>query len=237
MHPSALLNANSFFKAYGGDFPGGVIVEIGSQNVNGSIRDVAPSHLKYIGVDFVNGNGVDVVLDDPYKLPFNDSSVDIVVSSSCFEHSEMFWLVFLEILRILKPNGLFYLNVPTNSDFHRYPVDCWRFYPDSAQALVVWARRSGYQPAALESFVSKKYFGGWNDYVAVFVRDESCAQQHSRRAMDLSSASYTNGQRFGSAEISHPSFRTEDQSGLFNGLRRWYWALVEKRVMKKASDR
>lgn len=235
MHPSALLNAKNFFEAYGDDFSGGVIVEIGSQNVNGSIRDVAPPNLKYIGVDFVSGNGVDVILDDPYKLPFDDDSVDIVMSSSCLEHSEMFWLVFLEVLRVLKPNGLFYINVPTNSDFHRHPVDCWRFYPDSAQALVVWAKRNGYQPAALESFVSKKYFGVWNDYVAVFVRDESCAQQHPRRAMDLPSVSYTNGQRLGSLEISHLTSQTEDQSGLANRLKRWHWARVEKMLMKKVA--
>jgi SAM-dependent methyltransferase len=71
-----------------------------------------------------------------YKLPFADGSVDVVLSSSCFEHSEFFWLLFLEILRVLRPEGLFYLNAPSNGPFHRYPVDCWRFYPDSGNALV-----------------------------------------------------------------------------------------------------
>ena len=30
---------------------------------------------------------------------------------------------------------LFYLNAPSNGEFHRYPVDCWRFYPDAGGAL------------------------------------------------------------------------------------------------------
>jgi SAM-dependent methyltransferase len=237
MHPSALLNAKNFFRAYGSNFSTGVIVEIGSQNVNGSIRDVAPPHLKYIGVDFVVGQGVDVILDDPYTLPFEDASVDIVVSSSCLEHSEMFWLVFLEVLRVLKPAGLFYIDVPTNADFHRYPVDCWRFYPDSAHALVVWARRSGYSPALLESFVTKQNFGVWNDYVAVFVCNDSHAQQHSRRGMDLPGLSYTNGQRLGSAVVSNLSLQTEDQSGWLYRLKRWHWSRVELRVMKEIAKR
>ena len=46
------------------------------------------------------------MLTDPYHLPFESNSLDVVVSSSCFEHSEMFWLLFLEIMRVLKPEGL-----------------------------------------------------------------------------------------------------------------------------------
>ena len=145
MHPSAMANARAFFDCY---FPGissdaVKVVEIGSQNVNGSIREVCPKSYEYIGLDFQEAPGVDIVLTDPYVLPLEDESVDVVVSSSCFEHSEMFWLVFIEILRVLKPHGLFYLNAPSNGVYHRHPVDCWRFYPDSGKALVTWARRSG----------------------------------------------------------------------------------------------
>ena len=120
----------------------------------------------------MEGKGVDVVLDDPHTLPFAAESVDIVVSNSCLEHSEMFWLSFLEMLRVLRPTGLLYLNVPSNGDFHRYRVDCWRFYPDSGVAMVSWARRNGLRPALLESFISDQYMGLWNDFVAVFGKDE-----------------------------------------------------------------
>src|SRR5690606_22164720 len=102
---------------------------------------VAPANVTYIGLDFEKAKGVDVLLTDPYTLPFENESVDVVVSSSCFEHSEMFWLVFAEILRILKPNGLVYLNAPSNGVVHRYPVDCWRFYPDAGEALATWGKR------------------------------------------------------------------------------------------------
>jgi SAM-dependent methyltransferase len=181
MHPSALKNCKSFFECYGGPIDQHApvrVIDIGAQDVNGSLRQVCPPTFEYVGVDFVPGKGVDVVLDDPYKLPFADASVDVAVSSSCFEHSEMFWVLFLEVLRTLKPHGLLYLNAPSNGGFHRYPVDCWRFYPDSGNALVKWAQRHGLQPALLESFVSQQLVNPWSDFVAVFVKDQAFAPRY-----------------------------------------------------------
>ena len=208
MHPSALKFGKHFFEAYAADR--GLVIDIGAQNVNGSLKDVCPRRLKYVGVDFAAGKGVDVVLDDPYKLPFDDRSADFVVSSSCFEHSEMFWLLFLEILRVLKPAGLFYLNAPSNGIFHRYPMDCWRFYPDSGRALVKWAERNGYRPLLLESFIGAQDRDLWNDFVAVFVRDRGRAEQHPGRILDRH-ARAANAYRAGSDEIINHSELTEDQ--------------------------
>lgn len=207
MHPSAIANAKSFFETYGSCFSseGVKIVEIGSQDVNGSLRSCCSPGLNYIGVDFVAGRGVDIVLDDPYVLPFEDKSVDVVISSSCFEHSEMFWVLFLEIMRILKADGVFYLNVPSNGNFHRYPVDCWRFYPDSGVALVNWAKRNGYTPALLESYISSQISGAgeqnqWNDCVAVFLKDEACALKYPRRILD-NKVDFENGLRYGEDKL------------------------------------
>ncbi len=234
MHPSALKNGKLFFETYASSLAGATIIDIGAQNVNGSIKDVMPPHLNYIGVDFVQGKGVDVILDDPYKLPFDDASIDIVVSNSCLEHSEMFWLAFLEMLRVLRPNGLLYLNVPSNGDFHRYPVDCWRFYPDSGQALVTWARRNGLRPQLLESFVSAQYMGLWNDYIAVFVKDEQCAASHTARMVNAK-ADFTNGMVAGSPEVLKPQQRTEDQSNLVFRVKRWRWRRYRKAAARGRS--
>ncbi len=195
MHPTAMINAKSFFDCYSKFVTSTApvkVVEIGSQDVNGSLRGYCPENFQYIGVDFVVGKGVDIVLVDPYTLPFETGTVDIVISSSCLEHSEMFWVVFLEIMRVLKPNGLFYMNVPSNGDFHRYPVDCWRFYPDSGRALVTWAKRNGINVALLESYTSKQVDDIWNDFVAVFIKDESHASQYPDRILDTKK-DFTNG--------------------------------------------
>ncbi len=210
MHPTALISGKQFFDLYCENLAGAVVVDVGSQNVNGSLKDVVPSSLKYVGVDFAAGKGVDIVLDDPYKLPFSDESVDVVVCSSCFEHCEMFWLLFLEILRILKPRGLFYLNIPSNGMVHRYPVDCWRFYPDSGRALVSWARRNGLAPVLLESFTSKQYQGVWNDFVAVFLKDARYLDRYPKRMIDAR-LDYYNGYAIENSSLRFPEVLSEDE--------------------------
>lgn len=184
MHASALLNAKRFFDNYGPVFPdGAVVVDIGSLDVNGSIKEVCPSRFNYVGVDFSAGKNVDLVMTDPYDIPIADGKIDIVVCSSVFEHSSMFWLLFLDIMRLLKPGGLFYLNVPSNGAFHRHPLDCWRFYPDAAEALVAWGKRNRMDVAFLESWTSAKGSDGsdWNDHVSVFLKGESYASRYPGR--------------------------------------------------------
>lgn len=213
MHPSALEYGKIFFEAYCNKLNGATVVDLGSQNVNGSLKDVCPSNLKYIGVDFVEGKGVDVVLDDPYNLPFEEGSIDIVVCSSCFEHSDFFWVAFNEILRVLKPSGLLYLNVPSNGYIHRYPVDCWRFYPDAGRALVKWGQHNGYNPALLESFIGKKVSsnpeGEWNDFVAVFIKDKEYSSTFESKITSLIDE-YNNAIIDDLIELEKSSFDPED---------------------------
>lgn len=213
MHPTALSNGKLFFDTYVAPLGAVRVVEVGSQDVNGSLRQVAPPDVRYLGIDFAEGKGVDVVITDPYALPFDDGSIDVIVSSSCFEHSEMFWLVFLEIMRVLRPGGLFYLNVPSNGSFHRYPVDCWRFYPDCGGALVAWAERNGQSAALLESYTSEQRDEMWNDFVAVFVRDARRAGEHPRRITD-GFTDFRNGKRLGLSVFLQPAEYPEDMRAL-----------------------
>jgi SAM-dependent methyltransferase len=210
MHPSAKKNGKLFFEVYGKKLSTGKVVDLGAQDVNGSLKEFCPPQLAYTGVDYVAGKGVEVVLEDPYKLPFADGSIDIVVTSSVFEHAELFWLTFLEVLRILKPGGLCYINVPSNGGFHRYPVDCWRFYPDSGNALVHWAERNGLAPLLLESFVSRKDRDQWNDYVAVILKDKGCLDRFPQRMLDTKTDFY-NGLLHGKEGFLNLENRTEDQ--------------------------
>ncbi len=214
MHPTALTNCAQFIERYEPGVstltPRPRVVEVGSQDVNGSLRSVCPPHFDYVGVDFVAGRGVDIILEDPYTLPFESGSVDIAMASSVFEHSEMFWLLFLEIMRILKPTGLFYLNVPSNGDFHRWPVDCWRFYPDSGNALATWARRNGMPVALLESYVSVQCGDQWNDFVAVFLKDGAHAALYPGRILDTKTDVY-NGIVAGKADFLNHSVAPQDR--------------------------
>jgi SAM-dependent methyltransferase len=200
MHDTAMSYGKYFFSTYLKGATGLTILDIGAQDVNGSLRSVAPMNNHYIGADFVKGKGVDVILDDPYVLPFEDGSIDVVVSSSCFEHSEFFWLLFNEALRVLKPTGLLYINAPSNGAYHRYPVDCWRFYPDSGFALEKWGNRSGYECALLESFTGVRKTQLWHDFVSVFIKDKIHASQFPNR-IQFNTREFMNGRLLNSEEI------------------------------------
>ena len=213
MHSSAMKLGKRFFETYLTADREISVADIGAQNVNGSLRDVAPPNVRYTGVDFVPGRGVDVILEDPYHLPFDDNTFDAVVCSSVFEHSQFFWELFLEIIRILKPGGLCYLNVPSNGYFHQYPSDNWRFYPDAGLALQAWGERQGSNVVVMESFIAEKNDpeepeGLWNDFVGVFLKDGQLAHLYPQRIMDTFSE-YTNGYRFNAPEDFDPKVRLE----------------------------
>jgi SAM-dependent methyltransferase len=137
------------------------VVDLGAMNVNGSYRELMPDHVRYIGVDLEAGPGVDVVLEDVYSLPMADASVDVVLSGQMLEHCAHFWKVFSEIARVLKPEGKAFIIVPSSGPIHRYPVDCYRFYPDALEALADW---SGLR--VVQSWTDGR--GPWRDLVGVF---------------------------------------------------------------------
>jgi SAM-dependent methyltransferase len=187
MHKNALIHAEKFYSNYCAKNAQELkIIEIGSLDVNGSIRNIFKDVKEYIGIDFEEGPGVDKILTDPYEFPFEDNVFDVLATTSCFEHSEMFWLTFLEGMRILKPNGLFYLNVPSDwIEYHRYPVDCWRFYPDSSKALETWGRRNKIPVMVLESYISTPTIvNECSDLVSIFLKDQSFQSLYPTRIVD-----------------------------------------------------
>ncbi len=112
------------------------VVDIGAYDVNGSYRSLfGNAGWSYVGIDLEAGPGVDIVLTSPYRLPFASGSVDVVISGQAFEHIEFFWMTWLEMVRVLKPGGMIFLIAPSRGPEHRYPQDCWRFYPDGYRAL------------------------------------------------------------------------------------------------------
>jgi len=105
------------------------IVEIGSMDVNGNLRDIFKGQ-DYIGVDMRPGDNVDVVLN-AHRLRdrFPGASVDAVICCDTFEHDDAFWETLREIRRALKPGGFFVCSVPTiaYTTYHPHPDDYWRF--------------------------------------------------------------------------------------------------------------
>ena len=192
MHPSAFKSFKKFISIYLKFIENPNIVEIGSfvkndhNELKSSIlRSAVDTKFKYTGLDIVNGPNVDLLLKDPYKISLPDNSVDVVVSISTFEHTEFFWLVYLEILRILKPGGLFFLNVPSNGIYHRQSTDNWRLYQDRIIALEKWGRKNNFNPKVLEHFTTDhKGRDIWCDYVSVTIKDTKFCDKFPNRIVD-----------------------------------------------------
>ena len=173
-----------------------VVVEVGSADVNGSYRAIFPSQtFRYIGCDCVGGPGVDLVLDEPYRLPLPDAHADVVISGQMLEHCEFFWLAFGEMLRILKPGGYLFLIAPSSGPVHAYPVDCYRFHPDGFRAL---AKYSGCR--LVELWHDDR--GPWNDLVGVFRHSTAPLPSGAEIARNLAAAEHAYRTRLAGRGIS-----------------------------------
>jgi SAM-dependent methyltransferase len=120
------------------------VLDVGSQVVEGtrlSYRNIFESlqGAHYTGIDMTSGQNVDVVADDSYEFPLESNSFDLVISGQAFEHIEFPWLTIREIERVLRPGGVAVIIAPSSGPEHKYPNDCWRFYPDGMRALARWA--------------------------------------------------------------------------------------------------
>lgn len=160
------------------------VVDIGSTDINGSYRTLFKNtRWDYHGVDLEAAPGVDVVLASPYLLPFASRSVDLVISGQAFEHVEFFWMSWLEMVRVLKPGGRIFLIAPSRGPEHRYPQDCWRFYPDGYRAL---AKFGGCKLVEVSTDWEPHPDPGseaWGDTVGVFeVASKTLAQRLSQMA-------------------------------------------------------
>ena len=169
MHQSSYEHMGDLIARHLSARPSGVVVDIGSCDVNGSYRPLfGAAGWRYIGCDISPGANVDVVVPTPYRYPFSSNTVDLAISGQAFEHIEFFWASFLEMARIVKPGGLVFLIAPSRGSEHRYPVDCWRFYPDGYRALARWAGlallevKTDWEPSSHPDSAE------WGDTVGVF---------------------------------------------------------------------
>jgi SAM-dependent methyltransferase len=84
---------------------GASVLEIGSYDVNGSVRKVFAAAGRYLGVDLVAGPGVDLV-GFGHELDHRDGSYDVVISGECFEHDPHWRETFSNMVRMTRPGGL-----------------------------------------------------------------------------------------------------------------------------------
>lgn len=117
-------------------------LEVGSQNVNGTIRDHFAG--AYLGVDMAPGRGVDQ-LADAEDLDFADGAWSTVISTEMLEHCPRPWKAVAEMARVCQRGGTVILTARGYDDrgcweVHGFPADHWRM---AASAMRIMAEDAG----------------------------------------------------------------------------------------------
>jgi len=108
-HQSQLDFVASIKKQFPQYFFESKVLEVGSLDINGSIRQFFVA-CDYIGVDLGEGRGVDVVARGE-ELDYPDDSFDVVASCECFEHNPEWVKTFNNMVRMA--SGLVFFSCAT----------------------------------------------------------------------------------------------------------------------------
>jgi len=128
-YPSAFINNN--------------VIEFGSYDINGSTREFFKD-CKYIGIDWRDGPGVDIVL-----LANNFKSYEkfnVVISTEMLEHDKYAEESVKNMVRILAPNGLLIITC------------AGPLRKEHEQECGIDNHYANIQPTQLESWIDKKLF-------------------------------------------------------------------------------
>lgn len=86
------------------------VLEIGSRNINGSVRPLFPG-AQYVGIDVLHGPGVDVIADGATFLP--PFMPDCLLCCEVLEHARQAETLVRHALELLPPGGLLILTCAT----------------------------------------------------------------------------------------------------------------------------
>lgn len=97
-HQSQLDFVSSIKSRFPECFEGKKVLEIGSLDINGSVRQFF-TNCQYIGVDLGHGKGVDIIAKGE-DLTYDDNLFDTVISCECLEHNEKWAETFNNMTRM-----------------------------------------------------------------------------------------------------------------------------------------
>lgn len=147
MHESVMIWAGEKIEKYG--LADCDTLEVGSLNVNGSVRGFFRG--PYVGIDMQKGPGVDIVALAS-AIPFDDERFELVISTEMLEHDPAPWLSMPEMGRVLKKGGHLLLSARGNGwPLHGHPDDYWRFMPSAGDVLLELAGCDPVEPTGLDN--------------------------------------------------------------------------------------
>lgn len=115
------------------------VLEVGSYDFNGTVRPLfaAKNPAEYIGVDILEGPGVDIVCDASRLVDqFGKEHFDVVVTTEMLEHAHDWRSAVQQMKRVLKSGGHLVLTTRSiGADYHGYPYDFWRYELADMEAI------------------------------------------------------------------------------------------------------
>jgi len=105
------------------------VLEVGSRIVKRTVRTVFPSCREYVGIDMIEGPGVDVILkaEDAHNH-FGAESFDAVLCLETMEHVQHWRAALESVFSCVRTGGVFCMTTPTiEKGRHNYPDDYWRW--------------------------------------------------------------------------------------------------------------
>ena len=109
MHKTQKQWCNGIKRQFPTHFHRSRVLDVGSLNVNGTNRYLFRNS-QYVGIDIVEGPGVDVIGRAHEHEITEGKKYDVVLSTSALEH-DMFWFLTLpQMIRLLKPGGLMFFS-------------------------------------------------------------------------------------------------------------------------------
>ena len=107
------------------------VLEVGSLNVNGSVRAIVEGlgPCSYIGVDIQAGPGVDDICNaNDIASHFGERQFDLLISTELLEHVRDWKKVISNFKNVLRPGGLLFITTRSKGfGYHGFPFDYWRF--------------------------------------------------------------------------------------------------------------
>jgi SAM-dependent methyltransferase len=148
MHDAAYTFIARTLAALGG-CAGLAVAEVGSYDVNGSVRPLFADAARYVGVDMRPGPGVDVVGDAGILEP---GAYDLIVSTEALEHDPDPAATLIAVAAALRSGGALLLTAaaperePHGCDGYALPVG-EHYGAIHPSALRAWLTDAGFAPA------------------------------------------------------------------------------------------
>ena len=158
MHPQTEDFIFRMTQKFPHHFTDAAVLEIGSQNINGSVRKFFPEPTEYIGVDLIEAPGVDLVAEGQ-KVTF-DHAFDVTISTECFEHNPYWSPTFYNMVAHTRPGGLVLMTCASRG---RTPHGLRESHPDDSPGTIArgWDHYRNLTEADFKHMPLQKWFAAY----------------------------------------------------------------------------